>query len=62
MKPKKVTENEMFDILEKNTFGVFYYINNLGRYYCWSIRENKKTCNIWNNKDLAFNWMKNVLK
>ena len=62
MNIKEVTETEMFEILEKNIKGVFYYINHLGRYYCYLITDKKKTSNIWNHKEFAFNWMNNVLQ
>lgn len=62
MEIKKVTQDEMFDILENNTQGVFYYVNELNRYYCYLVANNIKTSNIWNHKEFAFSWMNNVLK
>ena len=62
MKIKEVTETEMFELLEKNIKGIFYYINHLEIYYCYLITESKKTSNIWNHKEFAFNWMNNVLQ
>ena len=52
----------LFDILENNIEGVYYYVNKLERYYCYLITKDKKTSNIWNVKDYAFNWMNSVLR
>jgi hypothetical protein len=62
MEIKKVTEEELFDILEKNTQGVYYYLNELDRYYCYLVTKNKKKSNIWGVKEYAFEWMNSVLR
>ena len=62
MEIKKVTEEELFEILEKNIEGVFYYVNKLERYYCYLVTKNKKTSNIWNVEEYAFKWMNSVLR
>jgi len=59
---KEVTEEELFDILENNIKGVYYYVNKLERYYCFLVTKDKKTSNIWNVKDFAFRWMNSVLR
>ena len=62
IKIKEVTEEELFDILENNIEGVYYYVNKLDRYYCYLITKDKKKSNIWNFKYYAFNWMNSVLR
>lgn len=59
---KKVTEDELFDILENNVSGVYYYVNELDRYYCYLVTKDIKCSNIWNHKEFAFSWMNKVLK
>jgi len=59
---KKVTEEELFYILENKIDGIYYYVNDLERYYCYLVTKEKTTSNIWNVKDFAFKWMDSVLR
>ncbi len=62
MEIKKVTEYEMSIILENKIEGVFYYINNIGRCYCYVISEKKVISNIWRTEYYALKWMDSVIK